>query len=289
MSPLHQVATWPVEFSAAAVVAHTPGTTPGGSAPHVVDTVGDVEHVVRLASLSKCMTAWATLIAWEEGIIDLDTPVEVPNAHLGTTIRHLLGHAGGFAFDGQRPVASIETRRIYSNTGIEHVADLVSRAAHVPFDRYLAEAVFEPLGMTGSELHGSPAYDVWSTTRDVAAFVAEMMSPMLLAPATAHDATAIQYPDLAGIVPGVGSFNPCPWGLGVEIKGGKSPHWMGDANSAATFGHFGGAGTMMWVDPQRHVGLVALTDRPFDEWAADALRLWPELSDAVLAQHGSAR
>jgi hypothetical protein len=30
------------------------------------------------------------------------------------------------------------------------------------------------------------------------------------------------------------------------------------------------------------VGCVALTDRPFDEWAIEALRLWPQLSDAVL-------
>ena len=28
--------------------------------------------------------------------------------------------------------------------------------------------------------------------------------------------------------------------------------------------------------------LIALTDRPFDEWSADALALWPQLSDAVL-------
>jgi hypothetical protein len=41
---------------------------------------------------------------------------------------------------------------------------------------------------------------------------------------------------------------------------------------------------MMWVDPTARVGLVALTDRPFDEWRDDALRVWPELSDAVLLE-----
>ena len=78
-------------------------------------------------------------------------------------------------------------------------------------------------------------------------------------------------PSSAGIVPGVGRFDPCPWGLGVEIRGEKSPHWTGRANSPATFGHFGGAGTMMWVDPLADVGVVALTDRPFDEWRDEAL------------------
>jgi len=40
---------------------------------------------------------------------------------------------------------------------------------------------------------------------------------------------------------------------------------------------------MMWVDPAAGAGLVALTDRPFDDWAVEALRAWPELSDAVVA------
>jgi hypothetical protein len=39
------------------------------------------------------------------------------------------------------------------------------------------------------------------------------------------------------------------------------------------------------VDPRRTLATVALTDRPFDEWSTDALRLWPELSDAVIAEH----
>jgi hypothetical protein len=39
---------------------------------------------------------------------------------------------------------------------------------------------------------------------------------------------------------------------------------------------------MMWVDPVADCALLALTDRPTDGWIADALRLWPELSDAVL-------
>ncbi len=44
---------------------------------------------------------------------------------------------------------------------------------------------------------------------------------------------------------------------------------------------------MMWVDPAAGCGLVALTDRAFDSWP-DARACWSELSDAVLAEHGSA-
>jgi hypothetical protein len=41
---------------------------------------------------------------------------------------------------------------------------------------------------------------------------------------------------------------------------------------------------MMWADPEAGCALVALTDRGFDDWSVEAMRLWPELSDAVLAE-----
>ena len=40
---------------------------------------------------------------------------------------------------------------------------------------------------------------------------------------------------------------------------------------------------MMWVDPAAGCGLVALTDRPFDEWP-EARTTWPALGDAVVAE-----
>jgi CubicO group peptidase (beta-lactamase class C family) len=153
----------------------------------------------------------------------------------------------------------------------------------MPFAEYLAAAVFEPLGMTTAQLHGSAAHAVWASVDDDVRFLAELQRPRLVASETAADAVQAQWPDLAGIVPDVGRFDPCPWGLGLEIRGTKSPHWTGLTNSTSTYGHFGGAGTMMWVDPVAQRSLVALTDRSFDEWRTEALALWPSLSDAVVA------
>ena len=45
---------------------------------------------------------------------------------------------------------------------------------------------------------------------------------------------------------------------------------------------------MFWVDPDLDLAVVALADRDFDEWSDDALRLWPALSDAVIAEHSAA-
>jgi len=272
MQALHLVTSWPVEHVAAAIV--TPDST---------ETIGDVDRVYPLASLSKPIVAWAILIAVEEATLDLDAPLTV-EAPAGATLRHLLAHAAGFGFDGEQAIAPVARTRIYSNTGIERAAQQLEQSAGMTFGDYLGEAVFEPLGMTSAALRGSPAFGIRASLTDTAAFVHELLRPTLLDPATAATAISPQYPNLSGIVPNVGRFDPCPWGLGMEIRGAKSPHWTGSSNSAATFGHFGGSGTMLWVDPSIDTGVVALTDRRFTEWSAEALTVWPEFSNAVVAE-----
>jgi CubicO group peptidase (beta-lactamase class C family) len=148
---------------------------------------------------------------------------------------------------------------------------------------YLGEAVLAPLRMTSTSVEGSPAKDGWATVDDLSAFAAELLRPTLLAPETWRAATTVAFPGLAGIVPGVGRFDPCDWGLGFELRDGKAPHWTGSRCAPETFGHFGGAGSFLWVDPTVHVALVCLTDREFGPWALDA---WPALSDSVLAEWG---
>jgi CubicO group peptidase (beta-lactamase class C family) len=274
---LRLVTSWPVEHVTAAVV------TADGD-----ETIGDTERVYRLASLTKPMVAWAVMIGVEEGIVSLDDPPRFTHVPDGVTLRHLLAHAGGFGFDGEQPIAPPARRRIYSNTGIERAADELSGAARMAFADYLREAVWEPLGMSSMSLKGSPAHGAHGSSTDMAVFVGEMLRPRLLADATYRAVISNQFPDLPGIVPDVGRFDPCPWGLGVELRGDKSPHWTGRANSPQTFGHFGGSGTMMWVDPSIDAGVVALTDRPFDDWRDEALALWPQYSDAVVAERRAA-
>ncbi len=273
MRALRLTAEWPVTTVAAATVF------PGGE----VRTSGPVQHRFRIASIAKMLVGYAVLIAAEEGTLGLDDPAGQP----GCTVRHLLAHAGGYAFDGPDPIAKPGLRRIYSNTGIEVAADALAQAAGMPFADYLREAVLEPLGMDATLLRGSPAHAVQSTLADLLAFVGEVRTPRLIAAESARQFRTVQFPGLSGVVPGVGRFTDCTWGLGTEIRGTKTPHWTGTRNSPATFGHFGGAGTLLWMDPGLDVACIALTDRPFDEWSAEALRLWPAFSDAVLAEAGS--
>ena len=183
MQALHLVASWPVDHVAAAVVTDT-GVT----------CIGDAERSYRLASLAKPITTWAVLIAVEEGVVDLDTPLVHVAAPEGATMRHLLAHAAGFGFDGDEPVAAVERRRMYSNTGIERAADEVAAASGLEFTTYLTEAVLQPLGMTHTELRGSPAHAMWSTLDDMVQFVSEMRSPRLLAAETWADLASPQFP-----------------------------------------------------------------------------------------------
>ena len=223
------------------------------------------------------------LVAVEEGIVALDD--ELPEdfaGQSGVALRHLLSHAGGYPFNGTTPISRPERTRTYSNGGIELAAKLVAAASEMDFAEYLELAVFQQLGMANSALRGSAAHGVGSTVDDLVRFLSEVYAPTLLSSQTATAAVSVQYPTLGGILPGVGRYDECPWGLGFEVRGAKTPHWTGSRNAPGTYGHFGGAGTMMWTDRDAQLSLVALTDRPFEQWADGALRLWPELSDAVL-------
>jgi CubicO group peptidase (beta-lactamase class C family) len=112
----------------------------------------------------------------------------------------------------------------------------------------------------------------------------ELQRPTIVAAETFAEAVAVQFPGLDGVTPGLGRYTPNDWGLGPELRDAKAPHWTGTRNSPATFGHFGGAGTFLWVDPDRDLALGCVTDREFDAWALEA---WPPFSDAVLAELGS--
>ena len=239
---------------------------------------GAVEHEFRWASVTKLTTAVATLVAAEEGVVDLDEPAGPP----GSTVRHLLAHASGLPFHGDEPIAEPGKRRIYSNTGFEQLAAHVEAAAEIPFADYLRAAVFEPLEMA-AELRGSAGADVHGTLGDATRLARELLRPTLVAPETFAEATSVQFPGLGGVLPGIGRWDPNDWGLGFELKDAKNPHWTGTRNSPRTFGHFGGAGTFLWVDPEVDLACVALSDREFDDWALEA---WPRLSDAVLRGSG---
>jgi CubicO group peptidase (beta-lactamase class C family) len=247
----------------------------------VLATHGDADRRFVWASVTKPFTAMTVLIAAERGLLDLDEPAGPP----GSTVRHLLAHASGLSFEGETLLAAPGRKRIYSNTGYDTLGDLVASRAGKTFESALVASILIPLEMDRTFLDGLPSEGLGGTIVDLATFARELLRPTLLTPAMAAAMREVAFPGLSGVVPGIGRFDPCDWGLGVEIHDAKRLHWMGVRNSPATFGHFGGSGTFLWVDPVVDRALVVLTDRPFGAWALDA---WPAFSDALLTALGQA-
>jgi CubicO group peptidase (beta-lactamase class C family) len=267
MSALDAIDSWPVTTVAA-------GWRRADDAP---TSRGPVDQQFALASVTKPLVALAVLVAVEEGSIGLDQEAGPP----GATVAHLLSHSSGLPpeRDGQSTVSGLATRRIYSNLGYEVLGELIQTATEFSIADYLSEAILRPLGMSNTALNGSPAHGAVSTVNDLLKLGAELARPTLLSPQTIAAATSPHLPHLDGVLPGFGRQTPNQFGLGFEVRGTKQPHWTGSANSPRTFGHFGRAGTFIWLDPDAELFCVALTDRDFGPWAAE---VWPPFSDAVL-------
>ena len=268
--PLDLLDSWDAPDARAAVV---------GAEGRVLEARGDTTLAGDWASVTKICTALAVLVAVEEEAVSLDEPAGPP----GSTVRHLLAHASGVAYDSEQVLAPPGRRRIYSNAGFEVLGRLVAERAGMPFGSYLAEAVLDPLGMADATLVGSPAKGITGTLDDLVRLAGELMAPTVLSEATLKAATTVAFPGLAGRLPGFDSQDPLDWGLGIEVRGSKSPHWTSHHNSPATFGHFGRSGSFLWVDPAAGLACAVLSGRDFGPWAKEA---WPALSDAVLDGFG---
>jgi len=244
-----------------------------------VATHGERDREFRWASVTKLLTGLAVLVAVEEGTVDLDEPA----GPFESTLRHLLSHASGLPPDGREPIMEPGKRRIYSNAGIEIAAELVEERAEMPFADYFWAAVVEPLGLS-RPLASSPAWGYRGTLDDLLALGRELLAPTLVAQETLDEAISVQFPGLAGVLPSWGRMEPNDWGLAFELRDGKRPHWTSSHSSPRTFGHFGAAGTFLWVDPDAGVACGVLTDREFGDWAKGA---WPAFNDAVVAELGA--
>ena len=278
MHALDEVIRWPVDAAAVGVVRTGVPGDPGTA-------VGDPGRAYPWASVTKPATALAVLVAVEEGTLTLDQPAGPP----GSTVRHLLAHTSGLGPEEGPPVEQPGRRRIYSNAGFVVLGRVVEEASGMPFADYLSAGVLEPLGMTATALADGPAPGAAAAGLvgplvDLVALGREWARPTLVSASTWRDATSVQFAGLAGVLPGFGPSDPCDWGLGVEVRGAKRPHWTGPSNSPATYGHFGQSGSFLWVDPVAEVLCCGLADRPFGVWAS---RAWPALAEAVLAEVGA--
>ncbi len=138
--------------------------------------------IFRLASISKLFTWVSVMQLVEQGKLDLDTDINRyldfqirPAFNKPITLRNLMTHTGGFEevsddiilTDPQKAISlrddlvHNQPMRLfppgeipgYSNYGVGMASYIVQRASGEPFEQYVEEHIFAPLGMTHSSFH----------------------------------------------------------------------------------------------------------------------------------------
>lgn len=252
---------------------------PEGAAVVVVRPGGVVaRHGSRAArewaSVTKLLAALAVLVEVDRGSLDLDAATGPP----GSTLRHLLAHTSGLAFGDEQVVEQPGRRRVYSSAGYDVVARHVEARLGRDVPTLLSTTLGSMLDRTTIDPGRRAATGARGTIDDLAVLALELVAPRDVPREVVARASTTAFPGLAGEVPGWGVHRVSDWGLGPEVRGVAS-HWMPEVLSPATFGHFGQAGSFLWVDPEREVGLGGLSPRPFGAWSK---RVWPRLARRVV-------
>lgn len=256
----------------------------------------DGDTKFRLGSLSKQFTAVAIMVLNERGLVDLDAPVktylpDAPAAWDAVTVRHLLTHTAGLPnftdfedYEAAKPlpttidglIARFRDRPLdfqpgegwsYSNSGYILLTAVIEKASGKPYADFVAETLFQPLGMSDSgydshaailprrasgyapTAHGIVNADyvdmsipqgagaLYSTTRDLLKWEQGLFGGRLLGP---ESLTLLTTP----------VRNQYAFGLMVREAGGNT-----------TIGHSGGIegfNTHMAWDPARRLAVIVL-------------------------------
>jgi CubicO group peptidase (beta-lactamase class C family) len=288
-----------------------------------------VDSIFWIASMSKPITAVAVLMLMEEGKLSLDDPIAkyVPElAGLKTpdgktpriTLRHLLTHTSGMgeATDQEakaartlsdlipafasKPLAFVPgSKWQYCQSGILTLGRIVEAVSGVPFEVFLRNRIFEPLGMKDTTFYLKEAQMprwVIPARREGEELVPAEIGILYGHPPTWRDhypasngglfSTAPDYTRLAqmllngGVLDGrrylkaesvrmmsttqtgnlVTGFTPGnAWGLGVCIV--RQPQGVTEMLSPGSFGHGGVYGTQFWIDIKRGVALIMMIQR----------------------------
>ena len=274
----------------------------------------------QLASVSKQFTAAAVLLLVADGAASLEEPVgrwidRCPASWHSITIRHLLTHTAGLPHWDDLPEIPLAgpmdagtelsifqrapLRRepgrswYYSSPGYVLLAHIVQRAAGCPYAQFLAERLFEPLGLsstfagngagedrvaTGHEsgepvasaeldVVGMGAGDVWSTAEDVLRWDAALEEASFLSVDALRMMFAMQTPVDASSVPH--SFPVQGYGFGWFV--GR----VFDRRAAFHGGQNAGFRALNLVLPDDQLRLVVLSNEEttdVDQVAIELLR-----------------
>ena len=274
----------------------------------------DENSIYDMASLTKVIaTTTASMILEEQGLLDLDRTVAsyLPEFNApdkaGITVRMLNTHRGGLeafaalyrdtkgrdeylAKINSRPLRSEPgTATVYSDWDLILMQLIIERITGQTLDRFTAEKVFTPLGMS------STMFNPDSTTFWVRVAPTEIDSVRGgLVQGKVHDENANAMGGVSGHAGLFSSLNDLTVFAQMLLNGGvyngvrivkpetlarwtapqsrtasRALGWdtpakgssSGSYFSARSFGHTGFTGTSMWMDPERGLFVILLTNR----------------------------
>src|SRR5690606_12830246 len=157
---------------------------------------------------------------------------------------------------------------------IAHVQDPSNEGT--PAESYNSR-YWRDMGITWGGYFGSP--------NDVLRFATSFLPgrETVLSPDSIRAMITDQVDGAPGGVESMGAiWDPGFWGAGWEVKGTKRKHWTGTKSSPDTYCHWGQAGSLVWVDPTRELGVAAFGSRTVRTlWPFRPPR-WSELNDAIV-------
>jgi CubicO group peptidase (beta-lactamase class C family) len=212
------------------------------------------------------------------------------------------------------PIASPGTRVIYSDVNAIILGEVVRRASGEPLDRFATREILEPLGLSTilfrpgrlQRLRAAPTgvwrgHDVAGVVNDPSAAKLGGVAGHAGAFATAADvARFAQFMLRGGTLPDgrrllraetVRSFTtripPPARGSGFRALGWQAVPTGEDVSSAGSlfgmrsYGHTGWTGTSLWIDPDRNLFVVLLTNRAYAPRARRSFTVLKEVRGRV--------
>ncbi|HYK88015.1 MAG TPA: serine hydrolase, partial [Acidobacteriota bacterium] len=181
------------------------------------------------------------------------------------------------------------TRTEYSDLGMILLGEIISRAAGQPLDRFLAGHLFRPLGLESTsyrppksllgriaptendpwrgrvirgEVHDENAFamggvaghaGLFSSAHDLAVFAQMMLNGGI------YDHRRYLNPDTISLFTAAQGSSENARGLGWGKP--SAGNWTGKIFAESAYGHTGFTGTSIWIDPERQLFIVLLTNR----------------------------
>jgi CubicO group peptidase (beta-lactamase class C family) len=281
------------------------------------------DTIFAIASMTKTISATALMILKDEGKVALDDPVAKYLPEFGEvkfqgqpparpiTLRDVMTHTAGLGGGQQNEGTLAETAAAIArrpllfqpgekwsySPGLTVCGRVVEVVAGQPFERFLDQRIFEPLGMTdttffpneaqqsrlarlykpgadpgtleptahwlsdlGADRTPNPSGGLFSTAADMARFYQMILDNGRFGGRQIVSADSVQ--QMTRCQTGdltTGFTNGNCWGLGWCVV--RQPQGVSAMLSPGTYGHGGAFGTQGWVDPQRKMIFVLMVQR----------------------------